>query len=28
VRSEVNMYWGAQGPEMTPGEAQQELLVG
>jgi Xaa-Pro aminopeptidase len=28
VRSEVNMYWGAQGPVMTPAEAQQELILG
>jgi Xaa-Pro aminopeptidase len=28
VRSEVNMFWGAQGPQMTPAEAQAELLVG
>jgi Xaa-Pro aminopeptidase len=28
VRSEVNMYWGAQGPVMTPAEAQQELVLG
>jgi len=28
VRSEVNMYWGAQGPVMTPVEAQQELVLG
>ena len=28
VRSEVNMYWGAHGPEMTPTEAQQELVLG
>jgi Xaa-Pro aminopeptidase len=27
VRSEVNMYWGAQGPVVTPAEAQQELIV-
>jgi Xaa-Pro dipeptidase len=28
VRSEVNMYWGAHGPVMTPVEAQQELVLG
>ncbi len=28
VRSEVNMYWGAHGPVMTPAEAQQELVLG
>ncbi len=27
VRSEVNMFWGADGPEVTPGEAQGELIV-
>jgi Xaa-Pro aminopeptidase len=28
VRSEVNMYWGEQGPEVTPGEPQVELICG
>jgi len=28
VRSEVNMYWGPHGPEMTPTEAQEELVLG
>jgi Xaa-Pro aminopeptidase len=27
VRSEVNMYWGARGPEVTPVEPQRELIV-
>ena len=27
VRSEVNMYWGEQGPEVTPREPQVELIV-
>jgi Xaa-Pro dipeptidase len=27
VRSEVNMYWGEQGPEVTPREPQRELIV-
>jgi Xaa-Pro aminopeptidase len=27
VRSEVNVFWGPQGPEMTPVEAQRELVV-
>jgi Xaa-Pro aminopeptidase len=28
VRSEVNMFWGPNGPEMTPVEAQAELVLG
>jgi Xaa-Pro aminopeptidase len=28
VRSEVNMYWGDQGPEVTPGEPQTDLITG
>jgi Xaa-Pro dipeptidase len=27
IRSEVNMYWGEQGPEVTPREPQVELIV-
>ena len=27
VRSEVNMYWGPQGPVVTPGEPQRELIT-
>jgi Xaa-Pro aminopeptidase len=27
VRSEVNMYWGEQGPEVTPAEPQVELIL-
>jgi len=27
IRSEVNMYWGEQGPEVTPREPQRELIV-
>jgi len=27
VRSEVNMYWGAAGPEVTPSEPQRELIT-
>lgn len=27
MRSEVNMYWGAAGPEVTPGERQERLIV-
>ena len=27
IRSEVNMYWGDQGPEVTPREPQRELIV-
>jgi Xaa-Pro dipeptidase len=27
VRSEVNMYWGAGGPEVTPREPQRELIL-
>lgn len=27
VRSEINVYWGADGPEITPIEIQRELLV-
>ncbi|HEX3236676.1 MAG TPA: M24 family metallopeptidase [Gemmatimonadales bacterium] len=27
VRSEVNMYWGAEGPEVTPREPQRELIL-
>ena len=27
IRSEVNMYWGEQGPEVTPKEPQTELIV-
>lgn len=26
VRSEVNMYWGAEGPEVTPAAPQRELI--
>jgi Xaa-Pro aminopeptidase len=28
VRSEVNVHWTARGPEVTPAEPQQELIVG
>lgn len=27
VRSEVNMFWGADGPQVTPREPQQELIT-
>ena len=27
VRSEVNVFWGPHGPEMTPAEAQRDLVV-
>ena len=27
VRSEVNMYWGEQGPEVTPRQPQMEVIV-
>jgi Xaa-Pro aminopeptidase len=27
VRSEINMYWAEQGPEVTPREPQMELIV-
>ncbi|TVP53930.1 MAG: aminopeptidase P family protein [Gemmatimonadales bacterium] len=27
VRSEVNVYWGPDGPEVTPTEIQRELLI-
>ncbi len=27
IRSEVNMYWGEQGPEVTPRAPQEELIV-
>ncbi len=27
IRSEVNMYWGERGPEVTPKEPQTELIV-
>lgn len=27
VRSEVNVYWGADGPEVTPSEIQSEIFV-
>jgi Xaa-Pro aminopeptidase len=27
VRSEINVYWGPDGPEATPGQSQDELLV-
>jgi Xaa-Pro dipeptidase len=27
VRSEVNMYWGSGGPEVTPREPQRELIL-
>ena len=27
VRSEINVYWGAGGPEVTPRERQDEILV-
>ena len=27
VRSEVNMYWGKDGPVVTPGEPQAEMVV-
>ena len=27
VRSELNMFWGANGPEVTPAEPQRELIV-
>jgi len=28
VRSEVNMFWGERGPEVTPREPQREMIVG
>jgi Xaa-Pro aminopeptidase len=28
IRSEVNVYWGEQGPEVTPREPQEELITG
>jgi Xaa-Pro aminopeptidase len=28
VRSEINMFWGERGPEVTPREPQAELIVG
>jgi Xaa-Pro aminopeptidase len=27
VRSEINMYWGAEGPEVTPVQPQRELIT-
>jgi Xaa-Pro aminopeptidase len=27
VRSEVNVFWGEEGPVVTPGEVQRELIV-
>lgn len=27
MRSEVNVYWGADGPEVTPGEIQQDVFL-
>ena len=27
VRSEINVYWGADGPEVTPRERQDEILL-
>ena len=27
IRSEVNMYWGEQGPEVTPRQPQMEVIV-
>jgi Xaa-Pro aminopeptidase len=27
VRSEVNMYWGEAGPEVTPKEPQERLIL-
>jgi len=27
VRSEVNVYWGADGPVITPQELQRELIL-
>ena len=27
VRSEINVYWGADGPEITPVEYQHEIFV-
>jgi Xaa-Pro aminopeptidase len=27
VRSEVNMYWGKDGPLVTPGEPQVDMVV-
>jgi len=27
VRSELNVYWGADGPEVTPGEIQTEIFT-
>ena len=27
VRSEVNVYWGAKGPVVTPAELQRELVL-
>jgi Xaa-Pro aminopeptidase len=27
VRSEINVYWGSEGPEVTPAEIQKEIFV-
>ncbi|HRZ09999.1 MAG TPA: M24 family metallopeptidase, partial [Gemmatimonadales bacterium] len=27
VRSEINMYWGAEGPEVTPAQPQRNLIT-
>ena len=27
VRSEINVFWGAEGPEVTPNEVQREILL-
>jgi hypothetical protein len=27
IRSEVNVYWGESGPEVTPREPQVELIT-
>ncbi len=27
IRSEVNMYWGERGPEVTPRQPQTEVIV-
>jgi hypothetical protein len=28
VRSEVNVFWGVEGPVVTPSEIQSELILG
>jgi len=27
IRSEVNMFWGPEGPQVTPREPQRELIT-